>query len=335
MALLGNYSVLTKMPLRFRGGSTTSVEPQLRSNYGASGPARNAFARANVATGLNLYSVPTGCYPPYTWVIPKTAGEISSRQNIVGAGSSGTPSIAAGWNLGADLAGSGDIPAFNAQLINWAVASLVGSGSVVADGIPVAVASATLTGSGSVSAASLAGVITAAAALIGSGSLDAAIVGVATVSASADLYGSGAVSSAIATALASCQAALAGGGSQTATAIPARPATADLVGSATVSGASLTGLGWMVDSIVGNASLDATISALGTLQSAIKSYGDLTPEGMRDAIWNAVASNYNTAGTMGQKVNAASTGGVDLNDMSSAVWNNGKALTVGKFLGLK
>jgi hypothetical protein len=37
----------------------------------------------------------------------------------------------------------------------------------------------------------------------------------------------------------------------------------------------------------------------------ILSYGDLTPEGIRDSVWNAVAASFNAPGTMGEKLNDA------------------------------
>lgn len=51
----------------------------------------------------------------------------------------------------------------------------------------------------------------------------------------------------------------------------------------------------------------STSNLRGTLSMAanIVSYGELTPEGLRDAVWNAVAASFNTAGTMGEKLNDA------------------------------
>ena len=56
------------------------------------------------------------------------------------------------------------------------------------------------------------------------------------------------------------------------------------------------------------------------MAASIVSYGELTPEGLRDAVWSAVASQYNTSGTMGNKLNSAASGGVDYTALGVAVW---------------
>lgn len=78
-------------------------------------------------------------------------------------------------------------------------------------------------------------------------------------------------------------------------------------------------------------------------------------EDVAQAIWNSQASTYNYSGTMGNKLNTASSGGVDIEALAQAVWEyttrtltaggggsdvddiwtDSRALTVAKFLGLK
>lgn len=48
-------------------------------------------------------------------------------------------------------------------------------------------------------------------------------------------------------------------------------------------------------------------------------FTDLSPQGLAAAVWGAVASANNDAGTMGQKLNLASSGGVDYGDLADAV----------------
>ncbi len=55
----------------------------------------------------------------------------------------------------------------------------------------------------------------------------------------------------------------------------------------------------------GSGGAEGTATGTGAMAANILSYGDLTPEGIRDTVWNAVASSYNTAGSMGEKVNDA------------------------------
>lgn len=62
-------------------------------------------------------------------------------------------------------------------------------------------------------------------------------------------------------------------------------------------------------------------------------------EDIAQAIWNSVASNYNYAGTMGNKLNSAGSGGVDTgaiaDEVVAGIVAAPSTLTVGKFLGLK
>jgi stage V sporulation protein SpoVS len=46
---------------------------------------------------------------------------------------------------------------------------------------------------------------------------------------------------------------------------------------------------------------------------------ELTPEAVASAVWAAIATANNTAGTMGAKLNLASSGGVDYEDLAQAV----------------
>jgi len=56
------------------------------------------------------------------------------------------------------------------------------------------------------------------------------------------------------------------------------------------------------------------------MAASIVSYGELTPEGLRDAVWSAVLANYPTTGSAGLALATASSGGVDYNALALAVW---------------
>lgn len=56
--------------------------------------------------------------------------------------------------------------------------------------------------------------------------------------------------------------------------------------------------------------LVGTPSATANIACDIKSYTDLTVEGLRDAIWQAIASQNNLPGTMGELLNVAGAGGL-------------------------
>ena len=52
-------------------------------------------------------------------------------------------------------------------------------------------------------------------------------------------------------------------------------------------------------------------------------FTELSPQGLAQAVWNSLATEYNTSGTMGKKLNTASSGGVDMNALAQAVWEYG------------
>lgn len=181
MALIGNYSVLTKGPGRFLAGSTTSAEVGVRSNWTKSGATRNRLYVDQSATANYKRAEPQGYYPPYTNFIPQTRGELGTSSHMVGAGA---------------LTGSG--------ALGMAVAaSLTGDGALTALGQLVVSAAANLSGGGNITAADLRGFLLAVANLSGSGDLAAAIradaqmasgvTGAGTVSSSSVVRASGAM----------------------------------------------------------------------------------------------------------------------------------------------
>lgn len=236
MALIGNYSVLTKGPGRFLGGSTTSAEVGVRSNWTKSGAKRGRLYVDQSTAANYTRAEPAGYYPPYTYFIPQISGELGTSSRLSGAGSV-TASGALGIGVEASLSGAGLLEAIGQLVVS---------------------ATANLSGGGGITAADLRGFLLAAANLSGGGTL------AATVRADAK------------------------------------------IGSA-VSGE-------------GTVSTSSVVRATGALAANILAYGALTPEGIRDSIWGALAASYNTTGTMGQKLNSAASGGIDYTALSDAVW---------------
>lgn len=83
---------------------------------------------------------------------------------------------------------------------------------------------------------------------------------------------------------------------------------ATITGQGGISGTA-SGLGALEGVIDGSGGITSTASGIGQLAAIIRGYGELTPEGIRDAIWDAVATEYDTSGTMGAKLNAAGAAG--------------------------
>lgn len=142
-----------------------------------------------------------------------------------------------------------------------------------------------MTGSGGATA-TLTLALEAVATLVGTGGLTA--LGSLIASLSATITGQGGVTDAQMQALLELAAIITGQGGISATA---------------------SGIGDASALVAGQGGIIATASGIGNMAATIRGYGDLTPEGIRDAIWDAVADNYDTAGTMGAQLNAAGAGG--------------------------
>jgi hypothetical protein len=143
--LLGNGSVLHKLPLKFYGGSTTSVEPQLVNNFDKSGPRRNRILIDQRTTALNLFAIPTGYYAQSAWFLPQKLGEISSHERArLTVSQSG---LAVG---GITTAGTATLSITPADLIGQLISS--GDGTAA---MSISVANLVLTGSVSGTGSSL------------------------------------------------------------------------------------------------------------------------------------------------------------------------------------
>jgi hypothetical protein len=148
----------------------------------------------------------------------------------------------------------------------------------------------------------LAGGLNADASLIGAGDITSAVAQLI-ISMVANLFGNGTISSAeLQGFLDGDSGNLSGAGSLT---------------------AELAALAWMSAALNGSGSItSAAPYASGSMSANILSYGALTPEGIRDAVWNAIAANYDLNATMGELLHNAAAGG-------------GGGLTLGQFLALQ
>lgn len=101
MALLGNITALSRFPGRFVGGATLSGE---RANFNQSGSARNQFTALSPKG-----ATPNGYLPPYSWIIPKTSGGLSSYNRISGASTMNAPELQLIINISASISGVGAV----------------------------------------------------------------------------------------------------------------------------------------------------------------------------------------------------------------------------------
>jgi len=102
---------------------------------------------------------------------------------------------------------------------------------------------------------------------------------------------------------------------------------------------TLTGSGGlsMIVPFEGNGNITFTGSAdlrgRCSMQGEWTPYTELSPENLARAVWDALATQFNETGTMGSKLNTASSGGVDMGAMVDAVLAALNATTGARTLG--
>jgi hypothetical protein len=125
---------------------------------------------------------------------------------------------------------------------------------------------------------------------------------------SADLAGTSDLTATV-TAIVQMAADLAGSGQLTADMVGVIQMAADITGSSTLS-ASLKALISMNANLTGSGQVTANLTGIGSMSADIfVNSGTATTNELVAAIWNAVATSYNEAGTMGQKLNGAGSAG--------------------------
>jgi len=315
MALIGNYSVYDKLPLKYCTGPGAAASGQFgaRGNYSQSGRVRSRMMQDQATTALTFYALPNGSYPTLSFFIPQKAGQIGSSNQIFGSGAS-TGNLAGGKNAVASISGAGSLSATIAGLAALN-AALTGAGSLSGTIVALGALLSSLSGAGSLSASILAaGPITAD--LSGSGSATLTLVGAANLVAS--LSGAGTISNANLTLLARILADLIGSG--LVTAVPnAQGSLAAAIAGAGNTSATVTANGALLANVNGVGTLSLTPYAVGDMGANITGQSDLSPQSLAAAVWSALAAQYNVNGTMGQKLNSAAAGGIDYATLAAAV----------------
>lgn len=72
---------------------------------------------------------------------------------------------------------------------------------------------------------------------------------------------------------------------------------------------SLSLLAFVVSEMTGSGSVEGTFYGTASLSADISSSSTLSPENLAAAVWNSIAASFNTAGTMGAKMNSAASAG--------------------------
>jgi len=235
-------------------------------------------------------------------ILPIVGADATSQSaNLTGDGSvAGT--LTATVSLQASLVGDGGL-----------VGTLIAKGELLADLTGDGTLSGTISSAGAGQSAnltgdgSLSGTLTATvelqASLVGDGSLAGTLT--AKGELLADLTGDGSLTGLLGTAGAGQSADLTGAGSLVGTLIASALLQASLVGDGSVVGTlSVAGTGQSAN-LSGAGSVTANLTAVASMTANINCESELSPLNLAAAVWNAVSTQYNVVGTMGNKLNAA------------------------------
>ena len=185
MALIGNYSVLSKHPGLSMAGESVLGLSKNRDNFNKTSGMRNFYMQDGYSTEIcDKTAFPNGYIPPYTWVLPQKSGGMASYTIIIGSGAITFSNLAGGINIssGSNISGSGTITDAGLGLIVSGVAMLSGSGVLTADIVGTLEAVSILVGSGSFTAA-LGAIADCMALVYGSGSISGTSIATGWVSA--------------------------------------------------------------------------------------------------------------------------------------------------------
>lgn len=251
----------------------------------------------NITKKANLY---TGYRAPYVLSLSLSEGEIAATGGLEGQGVLST-SMSGGVNIESALSGQGLINTANASLIAYAVSALLGTGTLSADIVGKLEAAAALSGSGDINGA-LGLLSSAVASIIGTSSVSGDITG--SLDASASLVGIGQLIADVSSLL-YIQAALSGVGNISSDISAAANASASLLGQGDIVGAIQT-IAHIESQLAGIGTFNITSTTIpGFISADITLSTALSPDTLAAAVWNAVAANFNSPGTMGEKVNDA------------------------------
>lgn len=162
--LIGNYSVLAKTPGRWIGGGAIGLGMN-RGDFNKTSMSRGVF---NATDWEPKSGLPDGYRIPYAWVMPQTAGGLSTRNSVTGTGTISTTALAVRLAQ-ANLTGSGDLTAIGGLIVQL-IADIAGSGEISdADLKAFLQAVANISGSGGISDAEASGLGELIAAITGLG----------------------------------------------------------------------------------------------------------------------------------------------------------------------
>lgn len=298
MALIGNISLLHKSPAKYTTGTVGFND---RANWNKPGMMRNT-GNLTQSTFWKFHSIPSGMYAGTAFFPPQKAGSIRARESI---------------SLDATGLGVGGITTTGTAGINIDFSNA--QAYPLDDSPPARTASANF----SINFSNAAGQLISSGT--GSASMQFTFAN-ALLTASIGGVGSAAFSINPNNALLGAKANAGGAASLQITIANAQAYPLNDSPPARTASGSL------------NFSGSLTPYAIGSMQGDTVDNSVLTSDAIAAAVWSAVSAEFNEAGTTGNKLNTASSGGVDMTALVNAVLEDPrfkKVLTTNKFIALK
>lgn len=275
--LVGNGVRLNSNPGRALGAPLANV--LTRGNWNETGALKNIYTSG----ASKLDGIPSGMRHPQVWLLPRIAGALASRFEILGDGEA-TGNLAGGVNADAAIDGAGQISAADLLMLGYLVAAVAGTSDTSMSGYGLGNALSSISGEG-VFTGDITSVLNALADLTGFG--DVTGDAVATLAAAASLAGSSDLALILAGAIVA-SASLSGSGVISTAAMNAiTQAVVDLTGLGVVTTATLQALGLAVATVPGSATFGSTATAEGSMLASIIVGGggtELSPEAVAASV---------------------------------------------------
>ena len=292
--LLGNYTQLNANPGRNIGGFSNPYDWMKISNV-------NKFylGEAVVSNQTDRSSFNNGYYHPYVWTLSPKAGGLSIYNGIKGSANISNANLAGGLLAESNITGSGSISSTIIGL-GYLLSTLSGTSSISSDTIGQIQMAASLIGQGDLTG-SLGALVSVLADLAGQGTVSGE--GLAATFITSDLSGTSNVIAGITGAI-NIVANIVGNSSISTDIIGSWPMLSTINGSGALIG-NINAAGILIAALLGSSTVALADGVNPALISAdISAIGEvLTSESVASAVWSALATNFNSVGTMGEKLN--------------------------------
>lgn len=296
------------------------------------------------------YGVPIGNLAPTAWNLPIREGGMASTSSILASGNFTNAYGAAGRGIETNLING--VGQFDSSTAIQAPANIVSTNKINGTGLfnntdilaQAGISSFNINGLGQFNNSNIKAIANIISVIEGQGTLSSDISAIAKLESTIDGLGQF-FSSPVLAGIIEAAANLSGYGQifnadlwtgiYTEDIAVTMAGLSSLAGRASIAGnvvSNIQGIGALTSNIKAIANLVIAINSIGSLEVGIRSvanisanitpFTELSPESLAANVWNSIASDFNKVGTMGNKLNLASSGGVDYTVLADSIWES-------------